>query len=740
MGKSIIIVESPAKVKTIKKFLGSSYSVLASVGHIRDLPSNGLGIDEANDFAPEYVIIPKKQDIVEKLQKAAKKATVYLAPDPDREGEAIAWHIAELLKDTAVDIKRIQFNEITKKAITYALEHPTDLNKNLVDAQQARRILDRLVGYKISPLLWKKVKRGISAGRVQSVALRFIVDRDQERFIFVPEEYWNIKAHLFNSNKEEFVADLHKIHEKKASISSEEEALSVLEQIEGHPFIVSSIAQKKRAQKPQPPFITSTLQQVANQRLNYQAKKTMSAAQRLYEGVDLGEQGTVALITYMRTDSTRITGDAQKAALAFISETYGNDFLPKKAHAFKQKASAQDAHEAIRPIDVAITPESIKDYLAQDQYQIYKLIWQRFVASQMAEAQFNDTVVLIDCNTTVWHCKGEQLLFPGFLTVMSSADPDAKMLPKLKENEVLTIKEITKEQKFTLPPPLYTEASLIKELEEQGIGRPSTYATIISTLLDREYVVKKEKHFHSTELGSTVSTLLVKHFEKLMDVHFTANMELSLDEIALGGKEWIPLLHEFNTDFVQTLTIAGEKMENQQTKATDIICEECSSPMLIRFGKTGEFLACSQYPECKNTKNYSRDEKGAIVMEEKQNPVIVSVGKCPECDGDLVEKQARTGSRFIACSNYPTCKYTKSFSLGISCPQEACEGNLVEKTSKKGKLFYACSAYPKCTYALWDMPIDTPCPECSFPILTKKITRGNTKIICPECKYTENSE
>ena len=747
MGKSLIIVESPAKVKTIKKFLGPGYLVQASVGHIRDLPKSNIGVDEANDFAPEYEIIQGKEKVVQSLRDAASKVdTVFLAPDPDREGEAIAWHVAELLKDKNPNIKRIQFNEITSRAVHEALDHPRDLNVNLFDAQQARRVLDRLVGYKISPLLWKNVKRGISAGRVQSVALRLIVEREEERQAFVPEEYWLFKAILEGSIPPPFKAELWKVEGKKPVVPNAETADALEKAMKGAPFTVSAIEEKERSRAPMPPFITSTLQQAANQRLSYPAKRTMNIAQRLYEGLELGDRGTTALITYMRTDSVRIADEAQKAAADFIENRFGKDYLaPGGKRNFKTKSDAQDAHEAIRPVDVTLTPEDVKPYLAPDQYQVYRLIWARFVASQMAAARFHDTTVTIDNGPVQWRSKGERMLLPGFLAVMPRGkDEEGVELPALTKGETLKLNSLTKEQKFTQPSPRFTEASLVRELEELGIGRPSTYASIISTLQDRDYVTLEEKHFAPTDLGRVVCDRLREHFKTLMDVGFTAHMEELLDKVAEGQQDWVALLRNFNNDFDPTLLEAAKSMGKAKTDTvTDIPCPECGKPLAVKFGKTGQFLACTGYPACRYTSNYTRDEQGQIHLQEKVKPEFEKVGTCPECGKDLVLKRSRTGSRFIACSGYPDCKHAEPYSTGVPCPREGCNGVLVEKSSKRGKIFYSCSNYPQCDYALWDWPIAEPCPECGSPLLVLKNTKAKGKFIaCPEktCKYTRPLE
>ncbi len=738
MGKALIIVESPAKVKTIKKFLGADYSVQASVGHVRDLPVGSIGVDESHDFAPDYQIIPGKEKIVAGLQEAAAKADeVFLAPDPDREGEAIAWHVAELIRDKNPNIKRIQFNEITARAVRDALAHPRELNRDLYDAQQARRVLDRLVGYKISPLLWKKVKRGISAGRVQSVALRLIVEREHERRAFKPEEYWVLTAHLQGNSPPPFTAELFKVEGKKPVIANEEAARKLEEIIRAHTFETAGIEEKERSREPQPPFITSTLQQAANQRLGYPARRTMTIAQRLYEGVDLDELGTVALITYMRTDSVRIADEARDAAREYILSHYGADYYPPKPRAFKSKGSAQDAHEAIRPVDVNITPESIKGQVPPDQYQLYKLIWSRFVASQMAAARFHDTTVSIANGPALWRARGERLLFPGFLAVFPQKD-DTVLLPPLVKGETLKLEKLDKEQKFTQPPARYTEASLVRELEEKGIGRPSTYASIISTLLDREYAKLEDKHFMPTDLGDVVCRQLTGHFGSLMDVNFTATMEDSLDKVAEGKENWVALLKGFSHEFNDTLANAAKTMESVKTGVpTGLTCPQCGKELVVKFGKAGTFLACSGYPECTFTSNFTRDENGNIQLQEKVAVNREVVGKCPLCNGDLVVKKARTGSRFIACSNYPDCEYAKPFSTGIPCPRDGCNGVLVEKSSRRGKVFYACDQYPKCDYAVWDPPVNEPCPQCGSKILTLKTTRGVKRLVCPEknCKY-----
>jgi len=743
MGKDLIIVESPAKVKTIKKFLGDKFMVQASVGHVRDLPTNIIGVDENNGYEPAYKVIEGKEKVVADLKSAATKADhVYLAPDPDREGEAIAWHVAELIKGANKKIQRIQFNEITAHAVKEALEHPRDLNRNLFDAQQARRVLDRLVGYKISPLLWKKVKRGISAGRVQSVALRLIVEREQERRAFVPEEYWNFRAFLKADTPPVFRTDLIKIGNKKAAVNDEKTAIAIEERVKAAPFVVESVIAKEREKSPVPPFITSTLQQNANQRHGYTAKRTMNIAQRLYEGLDLGERGTTALITYMRTDSVRIADEARNAAREFIVKTYGSDYYPSKPRYFKSKGGAQDAHEAIRPVDVTLTPDSVKPFLTAEQYNIYRLIWVRFVASQMAGAKVLDTTATVIAADTTWRAKGEQVLFPGFQVLSPQKSEDVVDLPPMKAGQTLTLDKFEKEQKFTQPAPRYSEASLVRELEEKGIGRPSTYASIISTLQDREYVRMEEKHFAPTDLGEVVCDLLKEHFKVLMDVGFTAQMEDSLDKVADGGENWVKLLDGFTGEFNPTLAKASSAMDSVKAGIpTGLACPQCGKETVVKFGKAGPFLACTGYPDCSFTSNFTRDEKGAIQLAEREKENLPSVGKCPDCGSDLVIKKARTGSRFIACTGYPNCKHAEPFSTGVPCP--ICgKGTLGEKSSKRGKVFYSCDQYPQCDFAIWDYPIPGECPQCKFPLLGQKNFRGRKFVGCTQkgCNYRQDGK
>jgi DNA topoisomerase-1 len=747
MSKNLIIVESPAKVKTIKKFLGREYKVEASVGHVRDLPVKTLGVDE-DSFEPEYRVIPGKEKVVKKLKDAASGADmIYLAPDPDREGEAIAWHVAELIDGGDHEkVRRIMFNEITARAVREALETPRELNRDLFNSQQARRVLDRLVGYKVSPLLWKKIKRGISAGRVQSVALKIIVEREKERLAFEPKEYWVFKALLEGKNPPAFETELWKVKGKKADVGSAEEAQGLYDRVKEAEWKVQSIDEKERSRGPLPPFITSTMQQEASRRIGFSAKKTMSTAQRLYEGVDLDKSGTTALITYMRTDSVRIANEARDAAKDFIVGNFGKNYYPPKPRYFKSKGSAQEAHEAIRPVDPSITPADVKGKLPSDMQRLYTLIWERFMASQMAAARFHDTTVTVSAADSQWRAKGERVLFDGFMKVYKPSGSSQPMeLPKLEEGEVLKLENLDKEQKFTQPPPRYSEASLVKELEDKGIGRPSTYAAIISTLIDREYCRLEEKKFAPTDLGVVVSDMLSEHFPNLMDIQFTANMEESLDKVADGDVDWVSLLKNFTKEFYPKLEKAEEEMARvKKGLETDLKCDKCGRPMVVKFGKAGEFLACSGYPECKNTKDFKRNQEGEIEIQEREPQKTELIGrKCPDCGSDLALKRSRQGSRFIACTGYPDCTYTEPFSTGVSCPEEGCGGELVEKSSRRGKIFYSCKNYPNCKFALWNPPAEGPCPECGFPVLERKKTKARgAHLACAnkKCKWVLEEE
>lgn len=735
MAKSLVVVESPAKAKTINKFLGKNFIVKASLGHIRDLPEKRLGVNIKDGFKPHYVTIKGKEKVIRELRKAAQSADkVYLAADPDREGEAICWHIKQALGKLGKPIYRITFNEITGKAIREALKNPGDINLNLVNAQQARRVLDRLVGYQISPILWRNVRKGLSAGRVQSVALRLVCEREEERERFQSQEYWVITAKLVGESGEPFTARLVAIGDRKAEIEGkgflmdEKEAKAIAEKLKGLTFQVESVKRQTRRQKPPPPFITSRLQQEANRRFRFPARKTMTIAQQLYEGVELGGEGPVGLITYIRTDSTRVADEAIAAVRKVIRESYGSQYLPSKPNVYKSKKGAQDAHEAIRPTYMDRPPDSIKAHLSLDQYRLYNIIWRRFVASQMKPATLQLTTLDISADGHRLRANGSVILFDGFLRAYrgEGGDEEKETLPPLKEGERLELLEVKPEQFFTQPPPRYTEATLIKELEDKGIGRPSTYATIISTLLDRGYVIKEKGYLAPTEIGIMVSRLLIKSFPEIMNVGFTADMEDKLDRIEDGKVDWVEVLREFYSGFRKYLETAPDKIheaKKEMEEETDEICERCGRKMVIKWGKYGRFLACSGYPECTNAKPIKEEE-------------IVTDQVCDLCGSPMIIKTGRYG-RFLSCSNYPKCKNTKPIGTGVKCPK--CGGELVERRSKRGKTFYGCSNYPECDYAVWNKPVNKGCPKCGFPFLLERRSKGKAHLACPNegCDYVE---
>ncbi len=729
MSDALIIVESPTKVKTIKKYVGSGYDVMASVGHVKDLPKKILGIDIENSFEPTYNVIENKKKVVSGLKKAAKDAdNIYLAPDPDREGEAIAWHIAEEIGAKKKKIYRVLFNDLTRATILKAIKSPLELDNNKYEAQKTRRILDRLVGYQISPLLWKNVKWGLSAGRVQSVAVKIICDREEEIRKFAPEEYWNITALLEGSNPPPFEARLVKINGKKAKVKNETQTNNILKDLKSSPFIVSKLKKKEVKRSPLPPFTTSKLQQEASRRFNFPAKKTMSAAQKLYEGIELGKEGPVGLITYMRTDSFRIAAEALVEARSYVSENYGKEFLPAKARIFKSPPKSQDAHEAIRPASLLYKPKDIKQYLNNDQFRLYQLIWNRFVASQMNPAIFDRTTIDISSGNYIFRAQGSVMKFAGFTIVYTQTKDDTedddgpgKTLPKVQEGETLALLSIKPEQKFTQPPPRFSEATLVKELEENGIGRPSTYAAILSTIQNRDYVRLENRRFHPTDLGVLINELLVKNFPRILDIDFTASLENQLDMIEKGKLKRVDTLRDFYTPFEEDLKKAQTEMRNVKGEETptDVTCDKCGSPMVIKWGRKGKFLACSNYPDCRNTTNFTQDENGKISREEAQTTDTI----CSECGKKMVVKEGRFG-RFLGCSGYPECKNTMPISIGVGCPEEGCGGYLCEKRTKKGKIFFGCSNYPKCSYALWDKPIPEECPECGANFLVERYKRG----------------
>ena len=675
----LVIVESPAKAKTIQKYLGPGFEVIASMGHVRDLPKSKLGVDTEHDFQPQYTDMKGKEDVIRDLKKRAKKSgRVYLATDPDREGEAISWHIAQMLKLDMNDNNRVAFNEITKTGVQSGMSNPHKIDVDLVNAQQARRILDRLVGYKLSPFLWKKVKRGLSAGRVQSVAVRLVVDREKEIRAFVPREYWSIDAKFTApGSRKVFDAALVAVDGSKLEIPNQAEADGLLARLEGAEYIVESVKKRVTRKQPAPPFITSTMQQEASRKMGFSAKRTMKAAQELYEGVDVEGVGAVGLITYMRTDSLRISDEAKTAAAEYIGTVYGKDYLPDKPRVFKTKSNAQDAHEAIRPSTPELTPERVKSSLTSDQYKLYKLIWERFIASQMANALLDTVSADIEANGCTFRATGYSVKFDGFMALYvessDSEESSKKMLPELKAGDKLKLKSIAGNQHFTQPPPRYTEASLIKALEENGIGRPSTYAPTITTITARQYVEHEGKQLKPTNLGETITDLMIDHFEKIVDAKFTADMENELDEVEHGTKDWVKTLHEFYDDFAATLQKAEEAMEGKRVKVpdeeTDVVCEQCGRRMVIKYGRYGKFLACPGFPECSNTKK--------IVTETE--------GSCPRCGRKMLLKKSKKGRSFYGCEGFPECSFmTWNVPTAEVCPQ--CGKSLFMKGGKSGKL------------------------------------------------------
>jgi DNA topoisomerase-1 len=764
-GASLVIVESPAKAKTIKKYLGRSYDVRASVGHVKDLPKSKMGVDIEKGFLPEYDVIKGKAKVLSEIKRAARSADrVFLATDPDREGEAIAWHISEELGAGGGDdrVRRVLFNEITKNAIQKAIEHPIDLDRNKFDSQQARRILDRLVGYQISPILWKKVRRGLSAGRVQSVAVRLVVEREREIEAFLPEEYWTLDADLAAKLPPEFTAKLWKVDGEKAALKDEATTRALQADVERARFVVQTVDRKERRRNPPPPFTTAKLQQDAANRLGFTAKKTMTLAQRLYEGVELGDE-TVGLITYMRTDSVRLSTEAVDAARVFVGEKYGKDHLPETPNVFKTKAkAAQEAHEAIRPTNLEWTPERVQPFFEaigeRDMYRLYELIWNRFVACQMVPAIYDQTAADIAAGRATFRATGSILKFPGYLAVYGAKPPEEeagaeeekpengngadekkneeRQLPPLEPGMDLALRQLHPEQHFTQPPPRYNESSLVKEMEQRGIGRPSTYAAILETIQEKQYVEKIEKSFKPTHLGTLVTDELVRAFPREMDVAFTAGMEEKLDEIEEGSAAWQAVLKDFYDAFKEDLAKAEVHMRDvkRQEIETDLVCEKCGErKMVIKWGRNGEFLACPGYPECRNTMNFRRED-GKIVPEKEEDVAVED--KCPTCGAAMVMKRGRFG-RFLACTRYPDCKGTKPLSIGVSCPK-GCGGYITEKRSRRGKTFYGCASYPNCDFVAWDRPRNEPCPKCgSVYLLDKYSKKTGPFVACPnkECDY-----
>jgi DNA topoisomerase I len=690
MSDFLVIVESPAKAKTIERYLGKKYKVKASMGHLIDLPKSQMGIDTENNYNPKYITIRGKGPVLKELKSAAKKAKkVYLAADPDREGEAIAWHLAQSLDVDVHSDCRVVFNEITKDAIKESFKHPRAINMDLVDAQQARRALDRLVGYNISPLLWKKVKKGLSAGRVQSVALRMIIDREKEIAAFEPEEYWTIGAE-FLKGKNAFEASFYGIGKEKTELKSEDDVKDILKQLKGNKFSVDTVTKKERKRHPAPPFITSSLQQEAARKLNFRAKKTMMLAQQLYEGIDLGKEGTVGLITYMRTDSTRISELAQGEAREYITGEYGEKFVQTEPRKEKKQSNAQDAHEAIRPTSTMKVPEKIKEFLSRDQYRLYKLIWERFVASQMATAIMDTMSVDLRNGDITFRATGSKVKFPGFMKVYVEGTDDQveekdKFLPDLKEGDEVTKKDMEPKQHFTQPPPRYTEARLVRTLEEMGIGRPSTYAPTLDTIQKRGYVSLDNKRFVPTELGEVIHELMLEFFPEILDLEFTAKMEENLDHVEEGKINWVKVIDDFYRDFEKSLEVAEKEMQEIEIKDEPAgeDCEQCGSPMVFKMGRYGKFMACSNFPECRNTK-----------------AIVKDIGvKCPKCE----------------------------------------EGNIIERKSKKRRIFYGCDRYPECDFLSWDKPLARKCPKCENMLVEKKLKKG-VQVQCTECDYKEEPQ
>jgi DNA topoisomerase I len=820
LAKGLVIVESPAKAKTIQKYLGKGFTVEASLGHVKDLPKSTLGVDIDNEFDTEYIVIPGKEKVLIKLKKLAESADhIFLAPDPDREGEAIAAHLADELdtngskkkkakkstkdKDKGKNgdvprIQRVTFNEITQRAVREAFEHPRQIDQNLVDAQQARRVLDRLVGYQVSPLLWDKVRRGLSAGRVQTVALRLIVEREREIKAFEKKEYWTIDAHLAASRPPAFDARFVGKGEEKIEVGNGEDAEKIRAFVEKADWLVRSVDRKERRRNAAPPFTTSKLQQDSARKLRFSVKRTMMIAQRLYEGVELGEQGLVGLITYMRTDSTRVSNEALTEVREMVGKEYGPQYLPEQPNTFKSRKGAQEGHEAIRPTSVAHTPESVKQYLKEDEFKVYKLIWQRFVASQINPAVFDQTTVDIDAkqgNDSYWfRVTGSVLKFDGFLKVYEESkegkdeeDEELKhKLPALEAGQKLTLKELKPEQHFTEPPPRFNEASLVKELEERGIGRPSTYAAILTTIQERQYVQKLGGKFVPTEIGLVVTDLLVENFQDIFDLQYTARLEEELDEIEEGKEKWQDAMAEFYKKFQKDLKYAAKHMENikRMEKPTDEKCEKCGAPLVIKWGKHGSFYACSTYDKddpntCTFTKENpinlpdldSADVQGTTQEEYCENCGRVMVLKrgrfgqfmactgypdckttrrldqgkkvpdipldelCPKCGRNMMIRHGRYGE-FTTCSGYPECKYVKQNYIGVKCP-ECKEGDLVEKRARKGNTFYGCGNYPKCKFTSANKPIAEKCPSCGNEYLVEKNLKAGPVIACPnkECDY-----
>ena len=798
MAKALVVVESPAKAKTINKYLGKDFKVVASMGHIRDLPKSKLGVDVDEGFSPVYEVIPARKKVIKALRDAAKNVTqVYVATDPDREGEAIGWHLAKELGNKKRKISRLTFNEITKSAILAALDQPGEIDQRMVDAQQARRVLDRLVGYKLSPLLWDKVRRGLSAGRVQSVALKLVCDREAEVERFAPEEYWNITARLAGGIPPEFDAKLVKKGKRAFKVGNEVDAKRVLADLGKATYLVASVATKERKKHAAPPFITSKLQQASK----FSVKRTMMIAQQLYEGVELPGEESVGLITYMRTDSTRVSEQALGEVRTRIRSAFGPDFLPAKPNRYRTKKDAQDAHEAIRPTSMERDPENVGPYLTPEQYYLYRLIWNRFIASQMPPATFDDTAIDVAADNYLFRAKGSVPKFSGWLAVYeqtetdtpagtpaptSDGDEDAAigLLPPLVDGDRLDLKAIKPEQKFTQPPPRFSEATFVKELEENGIGRPSTYASIIGVLQVREYAEKIEGRFKPTRLGRLVTELLTESFDGIIQVAYTRDLEECLDRIEEGQADYQGTVGSFYEKFRTDLEQAAKSMPDVKTKGlpSDETCDKCEAPMIVKVGKFGMFLACSAYPECQNTRELEKTATAADEQDEAcencGRPMVVKRGRfgqflacsgypeckttrklistaeglaaakpdqlldapCSKCGSNLVIKHGRFGE-FTACSNYPKCRYVKLKSMGVRCPSDG--GDIVERKSRRGRVFYGCGNYPDCEFTLWNKPLPEKCPQCDAPFLVEKVTkRYGRQVLChkEDCDYVRSEE
>ncbi|MDP8228714.1 MAG: type I DNA topoisomerase [Candidatus Electryoneaceae bacterium] len=752
-GKLLVIVESPTKARALTKYLGASYVVKATGGHLVDLPPRRIGVDIGADFEPEYEPLPRKSKVIQELSDAAAAAKeIFLATDPDREGEAIAWHVSRVISlrtgssgNGGKLIRRVQFHEITSKAVREAIETPGDIDMAKVDAQQARRVMDRLVGYQVSPLLWRTISKGLSAGRVQSVALRMICEREAEIEAFVKEEYWTIDGKFKGGEVEPFIAELRKLDRKKAVIPDQEHSDKIVVRLKSASYRITDVRKLRKKRQPYAPYITSTLQQDAVRRLGFTSKKTMMVAQKLYEGVELGPQGMVGLITYMRTDSLRVSPDAISSVRDWIKEKHGSEYLAEKTRVFKNKKGAvQDAHEAIRPTDPTLTPESIRSYVTPEAYKLYDLIWRRFVATQMSAAQFDVTAVTIGGHNKSddsskppieFKTSGQVMVFPGFLTVYETQKKGKKQdnpLPSGLENGMLLdLLNLDPQQHFTQPPPRFNESSLVKELDEQGIGRPSTYASIISTLLDRNYVERQEKTFIPTDLGKTVNRLLVNHFPDIFNVTFTARMEEELDRIETGGDSWRQVVGNFYTPFSQALAEATKKQSEIKQKMLESVgreCPDCGSDLIYRWGRNGRFIACPSFPKCRYTENISTDGS------EKTATAVQTDVKCPQCDSPMVVKKGRWGE-FLGCSRYPECKGILPLPTGYSCPKKDCNGNLVKRRTKKGRTFYGCDRYPDCDFVSWNQPVDGKCPQCGAPTLFAKKSKAGTQKYCPRCDW-----